>query len=199
MKNSIVCCSGKCVKKGREATNSLSADSSVPKKKGPGRPAKTATSSKFFPIMAIDPGINGGIAILYPDGRITATKMPDSPYEMLKLFIQSSKEAEVKLAVVEDVGYHVHGNNASSSVKFARHVGNLDVCLLATGINAVMVKPQRWMKGIGVPPRLSKIARKNWIKEFVSERFPGIKVSLWNSDALAMLFWYGGLKLFDNK
>lgn len=84
-------------------------------------------------------------------------------------------------AFMEDVGYHVAGNSASSSVKFARHTGNLEQGLFDWGWPLVLVRPQVWMKTIPglpkTPPRGSpkaayarvKVQRKKRICEYVNQ------------------------------
>lgn len=138
-------------------------------------------------LIAIDPGANGGIA--FSDGDSTkAIKMPETPKDILNgLDAISINYADVR-CVIEKVGFHVQGNSASSSCKFARHCGHVEMALIALGIPFSDVTPQKWMKWLGALPS-DKTARKNAIKDKMQRLHPDIRVTLWNSDALALLEW----------
>lgn len=144
-------------------------------------------------LIAIDPGASGGIAVYNYDNKYTAVlKMPDTPkdiYEVLRGIRNiTTVIGEIQCrAIVEKVGFHVQGNNASSSCKFARHCGQLEMALIAAGIPFEEVTPQKWMKPMTLPK--DKTARKNAIKDAMQRRYPDIKVTLWNADALGILTW----------
>lgn len=143
-------------------------------------------------LIAIDPGANGGIAIQaqgYTSPPVVV-KMPETPKDIHELLggILSSGGLNHggACAIVEKVGMHRQGNNASASCKFARHCGHIEMALIALGIPFEEVTPQKWMKSMGVMPK-EKQARKNHIKDIVQRRFPTIKCTLWNSDALGIM------------
>lgn len=140
--------------------------------------------------IAIDPGASGGIAAQCQDGRVFATKMPDTPKDIYDLLagINHSAYSHHVCAIVERVGFHVKGNSAMASCKFARHCGHIEMALISCGISFEEVTPQKWMKYIGVMPK-EKAARKNHIKDLMQRRYPEIKVTLWNADALGILTW----------
>lgn len=142
-------------------------------------------------IMAIDPGAKGAI-VCSPviDGKRSycIQKMPDTIKDLWE-FIECQQEAIGGfVAVLEDVGYHVQGNNASASCKFARHVGHLEMALTAEEIPFISVRPQKWMKHFGVLPK-EKADRKRKIKDLMQRRFPCFRVTLDNADALGILTW----------
>lgn len=139
--------------------------------------------------IAIDPGASGGIATTNShDGRVVVIKMPDTPKDILELFGGLGCMDWQVRAVMEDVGYHVQGNSATASCKFARHCGHIEMALLAHSIPFESVRPQKWMKSMGALPK-EKIARKNKIKDLMQRRHPNVKVTLWNADALGILHW----------
>lgn len=138
-------------------------------------------------LIAIDPGQSGAIAMRDSDGTISAVSMPETLGDMWDHFFLIVTASE-KHVYIEDVGYHVMGNNASASCKFARHVGHLEGLITARGFPWEAVRPQKWMKHFGTLPK-DKKARKNRIKELVQRRYPHIKVTLANADALAILTW----------
>jgi len=135
-------------------------------------------------LIAIDPGASGGIASIGRDGRLTLTKMPETPADILGYMIGFSTSS---LAYIEKVGSSRPGNAAKAMTTFARHCGHLEMALLAARIPAKEVTPQKWMKWLGIPPGLELKDRKNRIKAAMQKRWPSVTVTLWNADALAIL------------
>lgn len=143
--------------------------------------------------IAIDPGASGAIAVRDSDGRVFVDNMPDTLRDISDhidslVEVTSFKERQNCHVYLEDVGYHVIGNNASASAKFARHVGSIEGILTAFVFPWQAVRPQAWMKHFGTLPK-DKKDRKNRIKELMQRRYPHIKVTLANADALAILTW----------
>lgn len=138
-------------------------------------------------LIAIDPGASGSIAVRDADGRVFADSMPDTLRDIWDYFF-NIVSAEPKHCYLEDAGYHIRGNNASASCKFARHCGALEMAVTAKGIPWESVRPQKWMKHFGTLPK-DKRERKNKIKELMQRLYPNIKVTLTNADALALLTW----------
>lgn len=137
-------------------------------------------------IVAIDPGANGGIAIMTNSGNVVVEKLrSESLKAMLYQFGTFTGNDTIAL---EDVGFHVKGNNAQASATFAKHVGHLEMALAANWLEPVYVKPREWMKTLGPLPK-DKSERKNEIKRLMQERYPHIKVTLWSSDSLGILTW----------
>ena len=144
-------------------------------------------------LIVIDPGINGAIAVRDEAGRVFVESMPETMRDIWEYFNfvaygRVLLESERASAFIEDAGYHVRGNNASASCKFARHCGALEMALTAAVIPWEAVRPQKWMKHFGTLPK-DKKARKNRIKELMQRRYPNIRVTLANADALAILTW----------
>lgn len=154
-------------------------------------PKETKTLKGSSNIIAIDPGMNGGIVMDY-----SAVKMPPTMTGIFDLLKERSSSRTY--AVIEKVGSYVPGNSGPSAVKFARHNGHLEMALYALGIPTTFVLPTVWMRGIGVPTKLSEKDRKNWIKDFVKKTYPFLNVTLWNADAYAMFIW-ATEKLIDKK
>lgn len=152
-------------------------------------------------LIAIDPGASGAIAVRDENGRVYADTMPDTLRDIWEHLGEQIPTKEVvdgrliyegrahdPLCIIEDVGYHVQGNNASASCKFARHVGHLEMALTGLCIPWQSVRPQKWMQRFGTLPK-DKKARKNRIKEIVQRYFPSLKVTLTNADALGMMIF----------
>lgn len=134
--------------------------------------------------MGIDPGSNGGIAVLAPDGIVLdVTKMPDTPMDILEYIRLHSKGAK---CIIEDVGHGIPGQSSSATAKFARHNGWLEMALLASGIPTTKVTPQKWQKYFQMHRGKDeeKTRYKNRLKERAQLLFPTVKVTLANADAL---------------
>lgn len=161
--------------------------------------------------ISIDPGASGAIAWYGQRGEVHAENMPEGMTGICDRIRELAAEFTESEAVVEKVGGYMPGNAGPAAATFARHCGNLEAALYMAKVPiAWNPTPQQWMKRIGVPvfpkalppSNLSdkealqhqkaeatrcKGLRKAWIKEWVARRFPSIRVTLSNADALAML------------
>jgi hypothetical protein len=189
VKNTTAKCSTLGASKGGKTVNSGSAETTATRKKPSTDPKKgsTTTSLSFLGIMAIDPGMLGGIVMRHPNGEVLSFKMPDTLGDLWDRLQYLAPM--VKGAVMENVGGYVPGNSGPASVKFARHMGNLEMALYGLRISCTRVTPGTWMKSLGVPAKLEKAERKRWIKDYVQKKFPGHNITLWNADAYGMLLW----------
>jgi len=139
-------------------------------------------------IITIDPGKSGGIAWKI-NNEVFCAKMPETIKDMVDFF-QELMDKGISDVVMEKVGNHVIGNSASSSVKFARHCGQLEGVLVALGFSLIEVTPQKWMKKLGALPKKKK-DKKNKIKEIAQMKYPKLKVTLALSDALGIMIVEG--------
>ena len=140
------------------------------------------------PILCIDPGASGGMAIACHDGSIEAYPMRDGMTGQIDAIRHIAATNPGLMAVIEKVGFHRPGNSAVSTAKFARHCGHLEAALYSVGVPFEEVSPGVWMRALGALPA-DKTARKNAIKEQVARRFPHLDVTLKTADALGMLVW----------
>ena len=139
-------------------------------------------------IICIDPGAKGAIAQQYGKDKVFVETMPETIGDICDFFGNRGDQLSYKVeAYLENVGQYIPGNSGPAAVSFSRHVGHLEMALFASGIPCVKITPATWMRGIGVPTKLSKAERKRWIKDYVQRRYPKIKVNLQNADALGML------------
>jgi hypothetical protein len=139
-------------------------------------------------IIAIDPGVSGAIAGADITGRtasVWTVNMPDGMTNIVRE-LRSLKLTDTNCAYVEKVGSYMPGNSGPASVKFARHCGVIETALYCAGFPTTMVLPNTWMKSLGTMPK-DKMERKRFIKEMMQRRFPSIKVTLTNADALGLL------------
>jgi hypothetical protein len=140
------------------------------------------------PILCIDPGASGGLALLNREGNVEAFPMRDGMTEQIDAIRHIAATNPGLTAIIEKVGFHRPGNSAVSTAKFARHCGHLEAALYSVGVPFEDVAPGTWMKALGALPA-DKTARKNAIKEQVARRFPHLDVTLKTADALGMLVW----------
>ncbi len=141
-------------------------------------------------IIGIDPGVNGGIAVLDDAGVvIDAVKMPPTMldiYDYLRGVVSSDGVCAV--CYMEKVGMGMPGQSSKATATFSRHCGHLEMALLALGVQTYEVTPQKWMKalGMGSSKGYTKTEWKNKLKGAAQQLFPmlGKKVTLSTSDAL---------------
>lgn len=162
-------------------------------------------------LIAIDPGLSGGIAWL-KNGKVEAVNMPDTIAGIRDVLNQARTEVDPiggglawhsyaeALCYVEEV-HSTPQQGVKSVWTFGMHYGTLKAVLLCLGISMKLVAPAVWMKGIRAtrpsPPKdasrseKARVVReaKHKIKEIVESRFPTIRVTLKTSDALGILMY----------
>lgn len=142
-------------------------------------------------MIAIDPGAKGAIVYDTEDG-VVSVKMPDTTSDLWDAIVEArfggGESTRSLYCVIEDVGTYMPGNSATAAVKFANHCGQLLMAAHGVGLQTILVRPQAWQKWLGGMPK-EKPARKRKIKELMQLRFPELKVTEVNADALAMLAW----------
>jgi hypothetical protein len=142
-------------------------------------------------IIAIDPGMNGAIAgadiVDNLSPQIWVKNMPEGMTEIADE-LKQLKWQDGDCAFLEKVGSYMPGNSVPASVKFARHCGVLETALYCADFATTSVLPNTWMKTLGAMPK-DKQERKRAIKEMMQRRFPSIKVTLVNADALGILVY----------
>lgn len=137
--------------------------------------------------IGIDPGTNGGIAVLDRDGNvIDVTKMPQTPYDIFSYL--SQYKGENTRCVLEDVGHGLPNQSSKATAVFARHNGHLEMALLALNIHTEKATPHKWIKAYQMkkPKDVGKTEWKNKLKAKAQQIFPsmGKKITLATCDAL---------------
>lgn len=151
-------------------------------------------------VIGIDPGKNGGMAVLDDSGAIvTVQKMPETPRDVFDLLMECRRIAAScgcgLTCYMEAVGFGMPGQSSSATAKFARHCGHLDMALLALGIQTNTVTPQKWEKTyqLGKSSGYTKTEWKNRLKAKAQQLFPNTKVTLATADCL-LIAEYGRKK-----
>lgn len=144
-------------------------------------------------IVAIDPGLSGGLAWRRDDGSVQSAPMPDTEGDVADVLRSLKAEDYTTLAVIEDVPWVVGAKVSPAAVaKLHRNVGFLHGALHAYGFPVIRVLPRVWQSGLGVGTRResgSGSVWKNKLKAEAQRRFPGQSVTLKTADALLILDW----------
>lgn len=141
--------------------------------------------------IGIDPGKNGGIAVLDENIRIVAlSKMPDTPQDLL-CFLSEIKFDKC-MCMLERVG-GMPGNGGNAMFNFGKGYGHLEMALLAHNITTETVTPNKWEKffQLGSSGKYSKTEWKNKLKAKAQQLFPslGKKITLATCDALLIAYY----------
>lgn len=143
----------------------------------------------YYYYIGIDPGKQGGIAILQNNELINAIPMPLTDKDILEFLDVEFGMDDQKSAVIEKVGGYVAGNPAPGSAmfNFGRGYGALCMALIALEIPFEEVPPRQWQKALGISPRKkteSKTQWKNRLKQKAQQLYPNIGITLSTCDAL---------------
>ena len=145
-------------------------------------------------IVAIDPGVTGGIAV-WGYGKTECHSMPETEGDRVD-FIKSLKAAapmeggEVVCVLEKVGGYAGKGQPGSAMFVFGENFGFLKGVIQALEIRLELVRPQEWQKGLGLGTASacgSKPEWKNKLKAEAQRRFPQLTVTGRTADALLLL------------
>jgi hypothetical protein len=140
------------------------------------------------PLIAIDPGASGGIAVRKADGYTFAAPMPDGMSAQIDLLREVAAANPGATSIMERVGGYMPGNSGPAACKFARHCGHIEAALYSIGIPCEQVAPAKWQRAIGTWPAV-KQDRKRAIREHMARLHPSLTVTLKTADALAILHY----------
>ena len=142
-------------------------------------------------IIAIDPGVNGGIAIEYPAGDGTFVyPMPATILDLCEVLDVNTLDNTLGVTVYLEKVHSMPGQGVSSTFTFGENYGILRGITTAFGHKTVHLQPLKWQKYFGLQKRdkdESDTVHKNRIKAFAQERYPGFRVTHKTQDALAIL------------
>ena len=141
-------------------------------------------------ILGIDPGKNGGMAVLDADTNdiIDITSMPSTLTDISD-FVE--RHQDVSCAVLETV-HSMPGQGVASMFTFGQYYGYVQMAVVAHKIRCIDVLPAKWQQALGLKTKKgeSKAEHKNRLKGLAQKLFPKVKVTLKNADAL-LLAEYG--------
>lgn len=158
-------------------------------------------------IIAIDPGVHGGIAVRRDgEGMVRIYNMPETieGIEGWFRFCFAPMAAGIHQKDIWCYLEKVHSmpkQRPTAIWTFAENYGALKGIIKAYGISRIDVEPKTWQKAIGatreavpknatptVKERIKREAKKK-IKSIVEARFPYLSVNLQTADALGILMY----------
>lgn len=126
-------------------------------------------------VLGVDPGIKGAMAILYPDGKVTAIDMPvvDGVVDVERCcsVLRSVAPTFVVMEQVwampsrPDAAGKRRGMGAATSFTFGRSYGRMEGAIIACGFKIHLVTPQKWKKFFGLDAdkeRARMLALRMW-------------------------------------
>lgn len=141
-------------------------------------------------IIGIDPGKNGGIALMNEAFVVVEVKkMPNTNVD-LRDFIEGAVERGADVCYLEKV-HAMPGNGAVSMFSFGQQFGWLQQALADARIRTVEVTPNIWQKALGLSGTgKDKADHKYALKARAQQLFPNTKITNYNQDAL-LIAYYG--------
>jgi hypothetical protein len=140
--------------------------------------------------VGIDPGASGCIAVQTSLGERRQFKLdkPGADLEAFKWLKEVEDGQDNLIVFLERVGGFVgRAQPGSAMFNFGKGVGRLEGIMEALAIPYRQVVPQVWQKGIPGVAGLDGPDRKRALRAEAVRRFPNIKVTLDNCDALLIL------------
>jgi hypothetical protein len=141
-------------------------------------------------IIGIDPGAHGAMTFGYIDDQPEVGLFHGRDVYDLLLDTTAVERGmdEPIVAYLEKVGGFIgHPQPGAAMFKFGEGFGYLKGCLRALGIRTILVPPQTWQKGYMGLSKAKGQDRKRALRDEAQRRFPAIKCTLDNADAL--LIW----------
>ena len=149
--------------------------------------------------VGIDPGINGGICLIFPDSKIhhiEIHKCPATIRDMADILDDWIDPSATVRAVIEKV-HAFPGQGVTSTFNFGKNFGIWLGILNGLRIPYVEVSPQKWMKVYGSMPK-DKKDRKNHLKGLAQSLYPQEKITLKTADAVLLAHFSLSIGLMDN-
>jgi len=150
-------------------------------------------------VIGVDPGAAGGLAVFIPGQNPKVVKMPKDIRELADFFAYYKENYKPivfleKLSVRPD-DVMVQGDKAAMGKmyriqKLMANFEHLKAIIETAGIPYVLCHPLSWQTKLKLRVRgehEEKSSRKRRYAEHAAKLYPGVKVSLWNSDAILLM------------
>lgn len=136
-------------------------------------------------VIGIDPGACGALAYILDDKVVVHKTKDCDPLDALADTDPLNEYGTGRVAYIEEVGGYVGKPQPGSAMfKFGRQYGYWLGLLRAMGVRTILVKPQVWQKGLSGLQGKKSQERKRALRDEAARRFPNVKVTLANCDAL---------------
>ena len=138
-------------------------------------------------VLAIDPGKNGGVAIVNRSGKVKVKRCPsdNDPFKMANIIKKMTRRYKHIQIIIENV-WAFPTDSAMTSFKFGTNFGIWLGILGTMGLPYRKVTPQTWQK-VYQPLSKEKKERKNQLKTIAKDFYE--KATLNTSDAILMAIW----------
>lgn len=148
--------------------------------------------------IGIDPGSNGGYAVLGPGNYIAFGHLPATELGVLDLMRDLASAAGLHCcpdvhAVIEEIPTAIFGTSKSSMSKLYGNYMSLRMALLSAGIPFSQEKAVVWQRAMGVearvrrgPKKETEAAYKRRLKRTAARMYPRLLVTLATADALLL-------------
>lgn len=138
-------------------------------------------------MLGCDPGVVGGLALVYDDGTAEAYRMPETESDLIDLCRELASRWSghgTPRATVEFVRSSSQ-MGVVSAFTFGRGYGSLRTALIAAGFSLTEMTPAKWQRSLGMLARGDKKALRARAREmFPVVRGDSSRVTAWSADAL---------------
>lgn len=143
-------------------------------------------------LIAIDPGVSGGIAYEDTDGSVHALPMPETLHDVAtQLWILTKMDTDTgttPTVYLEELPKFAGRMSASSMGTMFRNFGRIEGLLAARQCRIEYIRPQVWQKALGLGAKATHGDRwKAHLKGRAQALYPQITVTLKTADALLIL------------
>lgn len=141
------------------------------------------------PILAIDPGANGGFAWTDSAGKIHCQPMPETEGDIVA-FIRSRSCDGCSVVLEKVVGFIPFGG-AGAMFSFGENFGIIKGAVQAFGMPLIQIRPPIWQKALSLGSKKDYEKKwKNHLKEVAQQLYPQIEnITLKTADALLILHY----------
>lgn len=143
-------------------------------------------------IMAIDPGVNGGIAWLDRYEAVQAIPMPSGEAAIVDELLRIIAGNKFHFCVIEDVGKGVMPGRAFSMISLRENAAVIRTALRCWNVPVKLVRPQVWQADLELGNRKQFGTDTKWkrhLKDEADRLFPYANVTLKTADALLLYEW----------
>lgn len=141
-------------------------------------------------LIGIDPGeSNGAIAYYKPGQKVKVYRMPTKPEDMNTLIKGIKEVTRNPLCLIEMQALRIAdvGGKQFGIAKLLRNFERLQATLAINEMNFITVYPKSWQSNLHLPPEPDKDIRKRTYRDVAQKKFPELRVTLWNCDALLLV------------
>jgi hypothetical protein len=136
-------------------------------------------NQKLRPCLGIDPGMNGGLALLFPDGELVYDRMPETQQDIMLWMHERCEEMDV-VAVIEWINPAIFKISKRSMSLLYGSYRELKMALTASEIPFSEEMAATWQRAVGVKPRKKGEPQGKWknrLRSRAQQLFP--RLPLW--------------------